>query len=342
MPNRAVASPRLVLALAAALALVALVPTACAAPVPPADNEPAAAPAEVTPPGRMAITVDDLPVGPPGRHTTAQQEAITERLLAVLAEHAAPAVGFVNENKLEVDGTVEPRRVAMLEAWLDAGHELGNHGYAHLDLHRVEPDAWLADAWRGEQVTRPLVAAHGGELRWFRHPFLHTGRSAEVQRATAAALAERGYRVAPVTVDNGEWIYADAYADAWNRGDEAALERLGRDYVRYMLEVVEFYEGQAEAIAGGPIPHVLLIHAYALNADWLDPLLDALEARGYGWIELEEALEHSAYARPTHGYTGAGGITWLHRWAITEGVDRAVFRGEPEVPAWVEELAEAD
>lgn len=287
----------------------------------------------------MAITIDDLPVAPPDRHTTAQQEAITGRLLAVLAEHGVSAIGFVNEKKLEVDGVVDPRRVALLERWLDAGHELGNHGHAHLDLHRVDPDRWTADVVKGERVTRPLLEARGEEPRWFRHPFLHTGRSVEVQRATADFLAEQGYRIAPVTVDNSEWIYAGAYAKAWNRGDEAAMERLGEDYVRYMLEVVEFYEEQSREIVGEEIPQVLLIHAYALNADWLGPLLDALESRGYEWIPLAEAVEHPAYERPTDGYTGAGGITWLHRWAITEGRDPAIFRGEPEVPEWVRALA---
>lgn len=117
------------------------------------------------------------------------------------------------------------------------------------------------------------------------------------------------------------------------------MERLGEDYVRYMLEVVEFYEDQSREIVGEEIPQVLLIHAYALNADWLGPLLDALEDRGYEWIPLAEAVEHPAYRRPTIGYTGAGGITWLHRWAITEGRDPAIFRGEPEAPEWVRALA---
>jgi predicted alpha/beta superfamily hydrolase len=160
-----------------------------------------------------------------------------------------------------------------------------------------------------------------------------------VQRRSTRFLTRHGYRVAPVTIDNNEWIYADAYADAWNRVDTAVMERLGRDYVRYMLEVVAYYESQALAIAGEPIPHTLLVHAYALNADWLDPLLDALEARGYGWVSLEEATGHPVYARVTDGYAGEGGISWLHRWAITEGRDAAIFRGEPEVPDWVRELA---
>ncbi|HUP21224.1 MAG TPA: polysaccharide deacetylase family protein [Gemmatimonadota bacterium] len=315
-----------------ALLLLSAVPAAD----PAAPHLPAAAPAADR---RMAITIDDLPVGPPGRHTIEQQEEITERLLAVLAEHDVPAIGFVNENKLEVAGRVDPRRVALLERWLDAGRELGNHGYEHLDLHHVDPGRWMDDVLRGERVTRPLVAARGGEPRWFRHPFLHTGRSARVQRETADFLASHGYRIAPVTIDNGEWLYGGAYADAWNRGHRELMRRLGEDYVRYMLEVVDFYEGQAEAIVGEAFPHVLLIHAYALNADWLGALLDTLEDRGYEWVPIAEALEHPAYGRPVHGYTGPAGITWLHRWAITEGRDPSIFRGEPEVPDWVQAIS---
>src|SRR5262245_22133526 len=83
----------------------------------------------------IAVTIDDLPVngrdpGLPGL------EAMNDRLLAALARHKVPAVGFVNESKLyrvgEMDG-----RVALMAAWLDRGLELGNHAYAHPSLNRV-------------------------------------------------------------------------------------------------------------------------------------------------------------------------------------------------------------
>jgi peptidoglycan/xylan/chitin deacetylase (PgdA/CDA1 family) len=249
-----------------------------------------------------------------------------------------PAVGFVNQSKVEVGGSVDPARVALLEQWLDADLELGNHGHSHLDLHRVEVDRWLEDVDRGAPVVRRLLDDRQLRLRYFRHPFLHTGTSVEVQRTAAVELAKRGYTVAPVTVDNGEWIYGDVYGNATNRGDAALMDRLGASYVDYMLEVAAYYDRQAALIVGREIPQVLLVHAYALNADHLGALLDALARRGWRWITLEEALSDRVYRRPTSGYTGPGGITWLHRWAITRGVDPAVFAGEPDVPGWVRDL----
>lgn len=289
-------------------------------------------------PRLMSVTIDDLPVAPPGRHTLDQEQRITEELLSLLVERGVPAIGFVNEKKLETDSEVDDDRVALLERWVDAGMALGNHGYSHLSLHRVEAEAWIEDVLRGERVSRPLVESKGREFKWFRHPFLHAGDSVEVQDRTREFLESHGYRIAPVTVDNSEWIYADVYAHAWNAGDEALMRRVGEDYVRYMLEVVEFYEDQSRQIVGELIPQTLLVHANALNADWLGELLDVLHERGYRWVDIETATDHPAYQRAIDGYTGPAGITWLHRWAITADMDRGIFRGEPTPPDWIEEL----
>ena len=293
-------------------------------------------PGSAKPARQMAITVDDLPASRSHALSLAEQQELTRRMLEILGQHGVPAVGFVNEAKLKVDGRVDPDRVALLESWLDAGFELGNHGYSHLDLHRVPEADWMRDVLLGEQVIRPLAEARGQSLRWFRHPFLHTGRSTDVQQKVKKFLADHGYTIAPVTIDNSEWIYAREYDQAIDSGNDGRAERLGEDYLRYMLDVVGFYEAQSEAILQRTLPHVLLIHANALNAAWLGKLLEQLEARGYRWVMLEQALEDPAYGRSALGYTGPGGITWLHRWAITDGLDRAIFSGEPRVPEWVD------
>ncbi|MEN1729663.1 MAG: polysaccharide deacetylase family protein [Pseudomonadota bacterium] len=287
----------------------------------------------------MAVTIDDLPIATASRFNAEQKQIITRRLLETLTTRGVPAIGFVNEVQLfNEEGEIESEEVALLTQWLDAGMELGNHGYSHLSLNREDPMIWMADVDRGDTITQRLLKARGQTADWFRHPFLHVGRSAEVQAQTAEFLADEGYRIAPISIDNSDWIYADAYAWAWLAGDEEQMNRLGTDYVRYMLEVVEFYEDQSLKIVGEPLPHTLLIHANALNADWLDELLDALGERGYRWVDLDTATRHPAYDREIHGYTGPGGITWLHRWALTDGVDPVIFSGEPEVPDWVNAL----
>ena len=55
-------------------------------------------------------------------------------------------------------------------------------------------------------------------------------------------------------------------------------------------------------------------------------------------FDLDEALEDSAYSSEDT-YIGPGGLTWLHRWAITRDVDRSLFQGEPTTASWVQEVA---
>jgi hypothetical protein len=105
-----------------------------------------------------------------------------------------------------------------------------------------------------------------------------------------------------------------------------------------MMRMVEFYEGQSQGLFDREIPQVLLLHANALNADHLDKLVEALRLRGYRFVELDEALQDPAYSSEDT-YTGPGGITWLHRWALTREVDPSLFRGEPTTAAWVQEVA---
>jgi len=292
-----------------------------------------------TPVRAVAVTFDDLPIVSVVPLTQLERETFTAGLLAVIRRHQVPATGFVNENKLtDSAGTIDAARVALLGSWLDAGLELGNHTWSHPDLHRVPLAEFENEVLRGEQVTRRLLAERGRVPRFFRHPFLHTGRSVAIRDSLTAFLTEHGYRVAPVTIDNSDYVFAAAYDRALVRGERSAATRIQATYLAYMDSVTAFYERQAVAILGREPPQVLLLHANRLNADAFDGLAGMLERRGYRFVPLDAALSDSAYDSPDT-YAGPAGITWLHRWAITAGVTPKVFAGEPEVPDWVAEAA---
>ena len=290
---------------------------------------------------RLALTVDDVPAQRAPRLPVERVAEINRRMVETLKAAAVPAVGFVNESKLEVDGQVIPERVAPLELWLEAGLELGNHTFSHPDVDKVPLDRFLQEILDGERVTRPLADRHGLPYRWFRHPYLHAGDDLETKDAVEEFLAEHGYTVAPVTIDNSEWIYARAYDEALDAGDEPLRERIAAAYLEHMEAMVEFYEGQSRKLVDREIPQVLLIHANDLNAHHLGDLLAMLERRGYSFIELKEAMSDSAYQLPDR-YAGPWGIGWIQRWAMTRGVEPSFFHGEPVVPDWVNETAGLD
>jgi hypothetical protein len=146
-------------------------------------------------------------------------------------------------------------------------------------------------------------------------------------------LAASGYRVAPVAIDNYDFVFARAY----DLAESGQRPRILDTYLRYMTDVTAYYEQQSQVIVGRAIRHTLLLHANALNADAIDRLARMFEQRGYAFISLDQALEDPAYDREDT-YVGQAGMTWLHRWAITQR-RKGIFAGEPVVPEWIERLA---
>lgn len=286
----------------------------------------------------VAITFDDLPLT---RMTPQTWRQTTGKLLAQITAKNIPAIGFVNESKLYEHDRLDTARVALLQMWLDAKLDLGNHSFSHWDLHRVAPEKYKADILRGEEITAKLLAQQGRRPRYFRHPFLHTGTSLAVKQEIEEFLNRHAYAVAPVTVDNSEWIFARAYDLAVERGDEAMQKRIGETYIPYMENKFEYYEKQSRALFGYEIKQVLLLHANALNADYFGEVAAMLAKRGYIFIPLGAALRDHAY-RSRETYTGPGGLSWLDRWALAQGKKGDFFQGEPRAPEFVLRAAGVD
>lgn len=287
----------------------------------------------------VAITFDDLPVVSAVPQEQKQMDSVTTWLLAAIVRHRVPAIGFVNENKLWTAEGLDPARVQLLRRWLDAGLELGNHTFSHISLHQTPLSEFEQDVLQGEKVTRSLLARTGRVPRYFRHPFLHTGRDLATRRAFEDFLKRHGYRVAPVTIDNYDYVFSAAYDRAVARRDAAAAGKVATAYQDYMQRVVSYYESQSRGLFGRELRQILLLHANRLNATTLEDLLGMLRARGYVFVSLDSALADPAY-QSRDEYVGPAGITWLHRWAITQNKPRAFFGDEPEVPKEIQVAAQ--
>ena len=295
---------------------------------------------------RIAITFDDLPWASLDPNTSLpvhgtvppRSAAESARLLRAIKDAGTPAIGFVNSARLLVHGQPQPDRVAMLDAWLDAGLELGNHTATHTDLHAVGVQAFEDDVLACDEALQPLLSKRGLQPQWFRHPYLRTGRTLEEKAATKTFLSEHGYRIAPVTVTNSDWIWAAAYAKALDSGDTAMQAELRSQYVPYLLRMINYFERRSIKLLGYALPQVMLLHANALNADTYPELVSELRARGYSFVGIDEAMRDPAYRRADE-FTNAIGTSWIHRWAIAAGRSWKFYGGAPTSPKWVIDLA---
>lgn len=274
----------------------------------------------------VAITIDDLPRGGDAQGTPAFDRQMTMKLLAPFHEGHIPVIGFVNECHHR-----EELRT-LLPLWISAGAELGNHTCSHVDLNRTGVAAFETEITKGAVVTTALLS-HAP--RYFRYPFLHAGKDVESKRAVQHFLQENGYRNAPVTLDNSDYMFARVYANALAARDSSKATRVRETYLAYMQSIFAFFEGRSVEVTGHEIRQILLIHASQLNADAMPDLLSMMRSRGYTFVSLDRALEDPAYSLP-EAYVGPGGFSWIHRWSMTKGMKP---KGEPDEPEWIRKQA---
>ncbi len=275
----------------------------------------------------VAITIDDLPRGGDAGTDPAATLRMTRKLLEPFRRERIPVTGFVHE-------CLRPEVLQdALSLWKEAGADLGNHTCSHSDLNSTPLETYKADILKGEKVTSSIL---GRRPRYFRHPFLHAGKEAETKLSITSFLNDRGYTIAPVTLDNSDYIFAAVYAKAQQTNDKALADRVRATYLTYMDSIFDFFEKRSVEVTGHEIRQILLIHASQLNADAIPDLLAMIKRRGYTIVTLDRALEDPAYRLPEE-YVGPGGFSWIHRWSKTKGMPG---KGEPEEPAWIRDLYE--
>lgn len=289
---------------------------------------------------QLAVTIDDLPGAEPGTdHATGdlkELQKINHTIPAILKAHHVPAIGFVNEWKLQVPGERDAR-AALLEEWLDAGLTLGNHTYSHPSLQTTPLPQFEDETIRGEVVTSALMGARGQTERYFRHPNLDTGPTLEAKAAFEAFLKERGYVVAPVTFHCADWMFNDILGYAIEKKDKKLAEEAKKEYLKYLDTCFDYFEGMTRQLFGRDIPQVLLLHDSELNTESLDAVLTKIEKRGYRFVSLDEALADPAYSTPDT-YICPPSISWLYRWKLAFGQDLD-YKHHTSPPKWVEQLS---
>jgi peptidoglycan/xylan/chitin deacetylase (PgdA/CDA1 family) len=238
---------------------------------------------------RIAITFDDLPshdLLPRG--TTRVQ--IAEQIIAALKAAGAPPVyGFVNAVRLEDDAKSAP----VLKLWRDAGFPLGSHTYSHINLSEEPLTDWEADTLRNEAYIEPLM--QGQDWHWLRYPYLAEGDTVLKHDSARAFLAERGYRIAPVSMSFDDYLWNGPYARCVAKGDTKTIAAMEAAWIKAADDSLTYYRDLSNQMYGHDIPYVLLMHIGGFDARMLPRLMALYKERGVKLITLEEATADPFY-----------------------------------------------
>ncbi len=285
----------------------------------------------------VCLTVDDLPVVSYGINDIDFHQRITQNLTNIFDKYNVPAIGYVNEKKLYVDGKLDSNKVKVLELWLKSGYELGNHTYSHLDYHNSTFENYTKEIVKGALVSSKLSKKYGINYQYFRHPYLNIGLRKPHADSLSEFLADNGYIEAPVTIDNEDYLFAHAYHRAYISEDNILMKKIGDSYVKYMTDKLFYFEQMSDSLFDRQIKQTLLIHASLLNSEYLDELLDVYVSNGYLFISQTEVLKDQAYQSEITKY-GSWGISWMERWALSQGKRGAFFKGDPITPTFIKDI----
>jgi len=149
---------------------------------------------------KICITVDDLPAVTYGSRISGIDIEIASKLIHTFNEFKIPACGYVVEGKLYHKGQLDSAKVGVLEMWLENGYDLGNHTFSHFDYNKVDDSLYFKDILKGQRITQPLMQKYGKVLKFFRHPYLHTGMDSVKSKSLQDFLSQNNYIQAPVTI----------------------------------------------------------------------------------------------------------------------------------------------
>jgi peptidoglycan/xylan/chitin deacetylase (PgdA/CDA1 family) len=279
---------------------------------------------------QVAITIDDLPYTN-GPHCDPQEVlSVTETLLRPLREERVPVVGLVVGARCS--NLTREQRAHLLQMWLDAGAELGNHTWSHPDLNKVELKEYERQILAEDEELRRTISSL--KLKYFRAPYLHNGPTTDIKKGLQNFLQQHSYTEAPVTLDNNDWVFAAAYNRALQEQNSDLAHKIEHAYMSYMESIIAYFEKRSLDVLGRECPQVLLIHASKLNAKMLLQLLQTFKSRGYQFVTLDYAMRDGCY-RISDSYVGPKGLSWIHRWGFTMGKK---IEMEPSEPEWIDRL----
>jgi peptidoglycan/xylan/chitin deacetylase (PgdA/CDA1 family) len=288
---------------------------------------------------KVCFSFDDLPVVSYCITDTSFQKNLFDKLILSLVNNRIPAIGFVNETKLFNNQIIIPFQVKLLKTWINDGLDLGNHTFSHPDYNTKSFHDFTQDILQGETVTKEILSSKNKSIKYFRHPFLHTGNTKVKSDSLSNFLSDHKYIVAPVTIDNEDYLFALAYKRAKVNNDSHTLIKIGHDYIDYMEKKLRYYEKQVQILFGRDINQILLLHANSLNSEYVDSLAFMFRRHNYDFASMDEVLKDEVYKLNITVY-GDWGISWIDKWALSQGKTGSFFKDEPVTPDYIKKLAE--
>lgn len=237
---------------------------------------------------KIAITIDDLPI---------QDLTSARNIINVFKKHNIPEVyGFLNGKKMYQHGKLTRESRLVLAEWVRSGNALGNHTFSHDPIYSTTATAVQKGINKNEQILES-ISKNIAEIDYkvFRYPFLDEGYSYEQGVLIRNYLISNNYKIAHVSLNIGDWIWAGAYERCLKKGDNEHTEQIKREFISYAVNVLKHRSKLAKELFGYEIKHILLLHMSRFVSDVLDELIIEYKNKGVVFVGLHDAMSDRLY-----------------------------------------------
>jgi len=247
---------------------------------------------------QFSITMDDFHWNNPVKLTAWERN---QSILDALKANSIKAALFVVGRNID---NAEGKQ--LLSHWDKAGHLIGNHTYSHRNYNASELAEYQQDILRAETLLKEFPRFQ----KYFRFPMLKEGETAAKRDGMRTFLAQHGYRVGHVTIDNSDWLI-DQRLTARLKKDATADVKPYRDYyLEHMWDRAEYYDSLAQQVLGRRVKHTVLMHFNLLNGLFLGDLISMFKAKGWEPIDAKEAFTDPVFSAKPKVLPAGESIVW--------------------------------
>ena len=249
---------------------------------------------------QFSITMDDFNWRNPVKLSAVERN---ESILSTLQRNSIKAALFVIGRNIDSDEGKQ-----LLTTWDRSGHMIGNHTYSHRSYSAPEIVVadYLQDILRAEELLKQFPQFK----KYFRFPALREGETAEKRDAMRAFLAEHGYRIGHVTIDNSDWAIDQRLTTRLKKDPGADVKPYRDFYLEHMWARAEYYDTLARRVMGRPVKHTVLVHFNLLNGLFLNDVIAMLKSKGWQAIDAEDAFKDAVFSAMPNVLPAGQSIVW--------------------------------
>lgn len=233
----------------------------------------------------------------------AQAYSINHAILSTLKRNQIHAIIYPSLSKIGGSQGLD-----MVAQWGKQGHRIGNHGNLHLNLNKdeVSLSAYLSDMQQGHDAFSRMQ----GFVPRYRFPYLKEGHTQQRRDTVRTWLKQHHYQSGAVSIDASDWFYNMLFLKYQQNHDHQRLNLLKQAYLRHLVDRAQYYDDLAQKTLNRSPHHVLLLHLRAINAAWLQDIIDTFEQHGWTWIDSDTAYQDPLYQIQTYHLPAGESLLW--------------------------------